>query len=126
MHSAARVMGYVRKLGLCSFYVLLVGVSQAAPPPVPDAAPIFKQYCASCHGKAATAGINVDQLTGSPLAAKNFAQGQKVAAVLKEKRMPPPKMPQPKDEERTAAVKWVRINLKNYAEKNAGDPGGVT
>jgi len=35
-------------------------------------------------------------------------------------------MPQPKDDERSAAVNWVRTNLKNYAEKNAGDPGGVT
>jgi Cytochrome c. len=87
-----------------------------------DEAPVLKQYCAGCHGKAATAGINLEQLTAVPMADGNFAQWQKVAAVLEDRRMPPPKMPQPSDADRAAAAQWVRANLKSYAEKRAGDP----
>ena len=72
------------------------------------------------------AGINLQQLSSSPLTDRNFSQWQKVAAVLEDKRMPPAKMPQPSEQERAAAVHWIRANLKTYAEKRAGDPGSVT
>jgi mono/diheme cytochrome c family protein len=92
----------------------------------PDAAATFKQYCTGCHGKAATAGINLEQLSVSPMTNSSFAQWQKVAAVLEEKRMPPARAPQPSDAARAAAATWVHASLKNFAGKHAGDPGGVT
>ncbi|MEJ7609323.1 MAG: DUF1587 domain-containing protein [Bryobacteraceae bacterium] len=49
-----------------------------------------------------------------------------MAAALEHKRMPPPKMRQPDDTERGHAVAWIRGKLREYAEKNAGDPGRVT
>src|SRR4051794_3739744 len=99
----------------------------AAPSPLPQPPQTFKQYCAGCHGgKAATAGIDLEQLTPNPSIAANFAKWQKVQAVLEEKRMPPAKMPQPSDAERAAAAGWVKSNLQDYAVKHDGDPGGVT
>ena len=40
--------------------------------------------------------------------------------------MPPKKMPQPSDEERSRAVTWIRAKLDQYIAKNAGDPGRIT
>ncbi len=87
---------------------------------VADPNPTLKQYCTGCHGKAATAGINLEQLTAAPMTDGNFAQWQKVAAVLEEKRMPPAKMPQPTDAERSAAAQWVRASLNTYSRKTRG------
>ena len=112
--------------------ILLAGVAKSfsavpVPEPVPTASSaVFRQYCVSCHGKSAVAGINLEQLLASPSIADNFAKWQKVAAVLEEKRMPPPKMPQPGDAERSAAAAGIRASLKDYALKHDGDPGGVT
>ncbi len=103
--------------GACAF---------AQPGAASDSAAVLKQYCSGCHGKAATAGINLEQLTSTPVADRSFPQWQRVAAALEEKRMPPPKMPQPSETQRAAAVAWVRDNLKTYAAKRAGDPGAVT
>src|SRR3954462_13173016 len=95
----------------------------ASPEPIPS---LFKQYCTACHGKAASGGINLEQLTANPAPAENFAKWQKVITALEEKRMPPAKMPQPAEPERAAAASWVRASLKDYAQKHAGDPGPVT
>lgn len=106
----------------------LFSAGPAYPATTDTASPVstLKQYCAGCHGKTATAGINFEKLTASPMEDSNFAQWQKVATVLEEKRMPPAPMPQPSDDARAAVSHWVRANLKSYAEKHAGDPGGVT
>lgn len=92
----------------------------------------FRQNCFGCHGQAAaTAGINLEKLTAD-LAANpkaiggDFVHWDKVAAVLEQKRMPPPKMKQPTDADRVAAAAWVRTKLDEFARKNAGDPGRVT
>ena len=54
-------MRIVWKLTLAVFAGHLYGATGSQP----DAAQTFKQYCASCHGKAATAGINLEQLIAS-------------------------------------------------------------
>ena len=119
-------MECLRKLHLALF-AALSGAHVFGAAPIPTAAPAtLKTYCGSCHGKAATAGINLDRLTASPLADSNFGQWQKIAAVLEDRRMPPPSMPQPSDAERAAASGWVRASLKGYSNSHAGDPGGVT
>lgn len=87
---------------------------------------MLKKHCFQCHGKAATGGISLEQLVAVPSLGENFAQWEKVAAVLEQKRMPPEKMPQPADSDRQQAVSWIRGELRNYALKNAGDPGRVT
>ena len=90
------------------------------------AAATLRQYCVQCHGKAATAGINLEQMLTPVSVGDHFAQWQKVAAVLEQKRMPPAKMPQPADAQRAATSAWVRASLNDYAQKHAGDPGKVT
>ena len=113
------------KLSLAWFAASSGAYLCAATPSSPSAPAAFKQFCGGCHGKAATAGINLEQLLAAPLDNRNFGQWQKIAAVLEEKRMPPAAAPQPDATERSAAASWVRVNLKNFAEKHAGDPGGV-
>ena len=99
-----------------SIGILHAATSSEAPP----STAVFKQYCQGCHGKAATAGINLEKLTSAPMADNTFYQWQKVASVLEEKRMPPAKLPQPPEADRAAAINWVRASLKSYSEKRAG------
>ena len=86
----------------------------------------FRQYCFACHSKSAAGGINLDQLIASSSVGDSFQQWQKVAAVLEQRRMPPAKMPQPADGDRTAASAWIKSKLNAYALAHAGDPGRVT
>ncbi len=86
----------------------------------------FEQYCFSCHGKGAgTAGVSLLKLTGSPIG-EGFGAWQKVATVLEQGRMPPKGLPQPTEEQKHAALAWVRTELATFENKNAGDPGRVT
>ena len=72
------------------------------------------------------AGVNLELLTGQPMAVDTFPVWERVAAALEQHRMPPKGMPQLTDEQRTQAVAWVHAELKAFANKNAGDPGRVT
>jgi mono/diheme cytochrome c family protein len=109
----------------------LTGSLLAAAPAAPNAsvaAPaLFRQYCFGCHGAAnASAGISLLQLTSHPSVGDNFQQWQRIVAALEQKRMPPPKLPQPAEADRQQALDWVRARLNDYAVKHAGDPGRVT
>jgi mono/diheme cytochrome c family protein len=106
--------------------VACITVPLAAAETSPNAAATFRQYCFQCHGKAAVAGLNLEELTSQVSAGEHFQHWQKVLAALEQKRMPPKKMPQPSDDERNRAVTWVRAKLNDFAAKNAGDPGRVT
>jgi hypothetical protein len=86
----------------------------------------FKSYCLGCHGKTAMGGINLEKMLATRDFAAHFQQWDRVSAALAQKRMPPPKMPQPSDADRNAAVHWVQANLDGYARKHSGDPGRVT
>jgi hypothetical protein len=88
--------------------------------------PMLKQHCFSCHGKAAMAGLNLQALSADLRIAEQFHHWEKVAAVLEEKRMPPPKVKQPDEAERQQTAAWIRARLQEAAAKNAGDPGKVT
>jgi len=100
----------------------------AGPAAAVDAQPVatLKKYCFQCHGKAAIGGINLEQLTLQASIGEHFQRWEKVAAVLEEKRMPPPKMPQPEEGARLAAARWIRARLDDYARLHEGDPGRVT
>src|SRR5690349_13148642 len=81
-----------------------------------------KQYCFGCHGKAAAmAGINLEALTSRVSVGDDFQKWLKVANVLEQKRMPPPKMKQPSDDERAQAVKWIHAKIGDYTKQHAGD-----
>lgn len=105
---------------------IFAGAASAATGNATDpATPLLRQYCLSCHGKAAMGGISVEKLLAQPVG-DNFAHWRKVAHVLEHKQMPPPKMPQPAEASRTQAVGWVKARLQEYATQHAGDPGRVT
>src|SRR5437868_14830550 len=88
--------------------------------------PVLRQFCFQCHGKTAMGGLSLEKLSAQPSMGESFQHWEKVAAALETKRMPPAKMPQPSDAERGTVVNWIRTSLKDYATKNAGDPGRVT
>ncbi|HSV14549.1 MAG TPA: DUF1587 domain-containing protein, partial [Tepidisphaeraceae bacterium] len=71
-------------------------------------------------------GVNLQQLTSQASVGESFATWGKVATVLEEHRMPPKGMPQPADDERQNAAKWIRTELATYFKKHDGDPGRVT
>jgi mono/diheme cytochrome c family protein len=109
----------------CSFamaaFVCLPGAAQTLAPP-----PLFKQYCGTCHGKAATAGVNFERLAAQSSISESFQQWEKIATALEQKKMPPANTPQPAEAERNQAAAWVRTRLNDYARKHDGDPGRVT
>ena len=102
------------------------GALCAAPSTSATSPATFKQFCFQCHGKAAMGGLNLEQLTAKSSIGEEFQHWEKAATALEEKRMPPAKMPQPSDADRSAAVKWIRTKLGDYAARHAGDPGKVT
>lgn len=71
-------------------------------------------------------GVNLEALLAEPSVADTYAKWKKVAEALEQKQMPPAKVKQPSDAERTAASSWVRSRLNEYAKAHAGDPGKVT
>ena len=87
----------------------------------------FRKYCFQCHGNAAaTAGVNLEQLTATPDFGAGFATWKKVSAALDQQHMPPKGLPQPPDAERQHMVAWIREGLDAHIRKTAGDPGRVT
>ncbi|MEZ5355855.1 MAG: DUF1592 domain-containing protein [Bryobacteraceae bacterium] len=91
-----------------------------------DAPSAFGKYCLQCHGKAAMGGINLEQMLAKRDFGAHFQQWDRVTTALRQKRMPPAKMPQPSASDRDQAIAWVRSSLNEYARKTAGDPGPVT
>src|SRR6516165_8927991 len=114
-------------IGASAILVLVANRSVHGADDSPAPAATFQKYCFQCHGKAAaTAGINLEQLTTSPSFGTSFGQWQKVQGVLEQGRMPPKGLPQPSDAERQHLVAWVRDSLDAHIRKTAGDPGRVT
>jgi len=105
----------------------IAGNAREATKAASNAQATFKEYCLMCHtGTAAKAGMNLQHLLAQPSVAETFQEWEKIAAALEDKTMPPKAMPQPSDAERTAAIAWIRSELRSYAEKYDGDPGRVT
>jgi hypothetical protein len=118
--------------------------SRATPPGRADAAPAalaaaapdiqatFETYCSDCHtGARAKAGIDFDTLTArmTPAGIGEKADAwDDVLLMLENREMPPPDEADdfPTDEERAAAIAWVRAALGEYEARHAGDPGRVT
>lgn len=99
----------------------------AASPSAITAQATFEKYCFQCHGlKTAKAGLNLAQLVTQDSIGESFQQWEKVADALEQQTMPPQAMPQPTDEERAQAIRWIRATLSAYAKKHDGAPGQVT
>lgn len=117
------------KLATCVSVALAFssGAALAAEQVSANVSTTFKKYCMGCHSKAnAMGGINLQQLTSEVSIGKHYQQWQKVILALEEKHMPPPKMPQPTEDQRSEAVSWIRSTSNDYIAKTAGDPGRVT
>jgi mono/diheme cytochrome c family protein len=122
-----KVMQSAQRVKTALWGGLMVVAGMAGPAEAADPAPAtFKQYCFSCHGKAAMGGVNLQKLTSIPSIGTDFQHWLKVASALEAREMPPKKMPQPTDAERARAVEWIRTSLHDFAQKHAGDPGRVT
>src|SRR5688572_18930045 len=117
-----RAPSLITWLRACLIASASAGLISAANPTTTQGTPPFKQYCYSCHGKAAMAGINLEQLSSQNSFGDKFQQWEKVAAALESKHMPPKQMPQPTDAQRQQAVTWIRAKLSDFAQKHAGDP----
>jgi cytochrome c553 len=116
-------------LRMCLAAVVFSGASALAAqssPASPVANATLKQFCFTCHGKAAMGGLNLEQLSSHASVGEDYQHWEKVVAALEQKRMPPPMMPQPTDEQRQQAITSIRTKLDDYAQKHAGDPGRVT
>ncbi len=96
-----------------------------APAPTPAAATV-QRYCVQCHGQAAQGGVNLEKMLAEPTVGPAFRAWQKAVAALEQKRMPPPKMPQPSDTDRQQAAQSIRTQLSAYAKLHDGEPGRVT
>lgn len=112
----------------CALFAFTVNQSiRGADQSVNNPAPTFKQYCFQCHGKTSPmAGVSLETLTGQASVAESYQTWEKVVGVLEGHRMPPKGMPQPSDDQRAAAVAWIRGQLSAAAKKNEGDPGRIT
>lgn len=111
-------------------YALLLGVAAgrlafAADESAAGAPGTFKQYCFSCHGKAATGGISFDKLMTAASMGDHFPAWEKVADAIETRHMPPAQMPQPTEAERRQTAQWVRGRLNEIAVRHAGEPGRV-
>src|SRR5262249_43263276 len=113
----------MRALGVSVFACI---AAYAADAPV-NPAPMFKQYCFTCHGNGqAMGGMKLDQLIAQPSVGESFQKWQKVASVLEDQRMPPKGLPRPTPELSQQSIAWIRGELTAYATRHDGDPGRVT
>ena len=85
---------------------------------------MLDRYCVMCHSKAAhTANIVLEKINVDDVS-QNAPVWEKVLLKLKTGEMPPPKLPKPDAETRTAFVTWLETSLdRAAAEKpNPGMP----
>jgi hypothetical protein len=72
------------------------------------------------------AGVSLETIAAQPSVAQSYQTWEKVVAALEQHRMPPKGMPQPSEEQRAAAISWIRAEIHAAARKNEGDPGRIT
>jgi hypothetical protein len=92
----------------------------------------FQKYCFECHGGDKKKGdVSIERLirlSAQSSVGAYWEEWNEVAEMLESGEMPPPDKADlfPSDEERAAAVAWVRATLGAYEAEHAGDPGRVT
>ena len=99
-------------------------VTAAAPAPPQT----FKKYCFECHGlKDPEAGLSIEHLVSQNRVGQQSDDWERVVGMMEDGLMPPQEATAfPTDEERKAAIGWVRTSLSTYAAAHAGEPGRVT
>ncbi|MDZ4685368.1 MAG: DUF1592 domain-containing protein [Planctomycetaceae bacterium] len=108
--------------------LLAVGVSanaeEAALPA--QAMAVLQRYCLDCHGnESAEARINLAQMSAATDFGRGFKDWEKVMRMLRQRKMPPQKSPQPADTERDLTATAIERALDAHIAKHAGDPGAV-
>ncbi len=116
----------MRVLRSTALMACFAAFAQSAAVNHPAATATVKQYCLQCHGPAAMGGVNLEKMLADPSVGPGFRTWQKVVAALEQKRMPPPKMPQPNEVDRQQAAAAIRTQLTAYAKLHDGEPGRVT
>ena len=93
----------------------------------PEVFPVLRQYCLDCHGNVeAEAHTNIEQLLETPDVVSQFRIWEKIAAVVREGRMPPDDAEQPSASQRVELSDRIQHQLVTVAQTQAGDPGRVT
>ncbi len=117
-----------RFLGLCALAATLAAPAARASGDGPDVRlqTVLSEYCWDCHGgESAEARIDLEEMADASDFGRAFKDWEKVVRVLRERKMPPKKMPQPDDSQRDAVIEAVETGLGRFIERNAGDPGRV-
>ena len=92
----------------------------------------FQKYCFECHGGTKRkGGVSIERLirqSAQSSVGGYWDEWNKIAEMLETRQMPYPDEAElfPTDDERAAAVAWIRSTLGTYEAEHAGDPGRVT
>jgi hypothetical protein len=88
--------------------------------------PRLREYCFDCHGDGVVEGhIDLVAMTDAPDFGRAFKDWEKVARMLRERKMPPEEMPQPDDAQRETIAGAIEAGLDRYIADHRGDPGPV-
>ena len=133
------------RVGLCGALVLAGASMMAAQAAAPQRARVaspspkafhppqtFQKYCFECHGGTKRkGGVSIERLirqSAQSSVGGYWDEWNKIAEMLETRQMPDPDEAElfPTDDERAAAVAWIRSTLGTYEAEHAGDPGRVT
>ena len=88
--------------------------------------PLLEQNCLGCHSTEKRMGeLDLERFATLRQVRGDLPTWQKVLEMLASEQMPPEAAPQPSEEARSEAVRWVRRLLDAVALARAGDPGRV-
>ncbi len=87
---------------------------------------LLEQNCLGCHSTEKRMGeLDLERFSTLRQVRGDLPTWQKVLEMLSSEQMPPEVAPQPSEEARSEAVRWVRRLLDAVALARAGDPGRV-
>jgi hypothetical protein len=92
----------------------------------------FQKYCFECHGGEKHKGdVSIETIlrkSAQSSVGPYWDNWDKIAEMIETRQMPPEDKAErfPTDDERTAAVAWVRSTLGAYEAAHGGEPGHVT
>jgi len=87
--------------------------------------PFLQAYCIDCHaGATPSADLNLEMKDWKGMEARS-TKVLKVLTKLHNNQMPPADVKQPKPEERTFAIGWMKQFIAEETRAHAGDPGVV-
>src|ERR1041384_3846995 len=118
------------------FYGFSLSWSRTAPappnePPAPSfsrlAKPILSEFCIDCHGpEKPKAGLNLQTYGDNTRMVEDRAVWEKVREMLESREMPPPKKPQPSEEQRYSLTRFIDAELSKLDCHGSINLGHVT